>query len=485
MWSVLEQPVCQRATLVLIHFIWQGALIAAGLALALRLSRRSNASARYALSLAAMGLMAACPLVTFVVLAPAVILPAQPLGQAVGHDAPLAAGLLQPAQPYLLLAWLTGVSLLSVRLFASYAGTLWLRRGRLPLPETLAARASQLAHSLGVAAGRVFASARAREVIAVGFWRPVVLLPLAWLTAFPPDVIESAIAHELAHIRRWDLWVSLFQRWAETLLFYHPAVWWVSRQVNLSREMCCDELAAAAIGDRLVYANALDLVARQRVASPPLLAAAMMGEPKMKLLSRVRYVLGLNPANERASAWPLGVAAALLPAAIWAASLGAMSSAAPTARADNERGRGAAGAFQPQTQREAALYETIQQLQREMAELKRQVAELRGQRGTEGAARGETGRTVSRETGRAENPERFTTRRSAEGERDGRAGARDGEGVRRGPRDGEGGDKAGPRDGEGARRGPRDGEGERKSGERDGDRPREGGREGGGEARAR
>jgi hypothetical protein len=348
---------------------------------------------------------------------------------------------------------------------------------------------------LGVAAGRVFASARAREVIAVGFWRPVVLLPLAWLTAFPPDVLEAAIAHEMAHIRRWDLWAGLIQRLVETLLFYHPAVWWVSRRVNLAREMCCDEMAAGAIGDRLSYVNALDQVARRLVSPPPLLAAAMIGEPRMKLLSRVRYVLGLNPARERAGMWPVGVAAALLPAAIWAASLGAMSSAAPTARADGERGRGAAGAFQPQTQREAALYETIQQLQREMAELKRQVAELRGQRGTEGGARRETGRTVSRETGRGESPERFTTRRSAEGERDGRAGARDGEGVRRGPRDGEGvrrgprdgegGDKAGPRDGEGARRGPRDGEGGRKSGERDGDRPREGGREGGGEARAR
>jgi hypothetical protein len=292
-------------------------------------------------------------------------------------------------------------------------------------------------------------------------------------------VIEAAIAHELAHIRRWDLWVGLFQRWAETILFYHPAVWWVSRQVNLSREMCCDELAAVAIGDRLVYASALDLVARQRVASPPLLAAAMIGEPKMKLLSRVRYVLGLNPAHEHASAWPLGAAAALLPAAIWAASLGLLPSAAQTARADGERGRTAAGAFQPQTQREAALYETIQQLQREMAELKRQVGELRGQRQSEGTPPRESGQRVSRESGRGESAERSVTRRSPEreagtrtGTRDGessRGGPRDGEGVRRGPRDGEGGARTGARDGEGVHRGPRDGEGDQKTGARDGE----------------
>jgi UDP-N-acetylmuramoyl-L-alanyl-D-glutamate--2,6-diaminopimelate ligase len=80
----------------------------------------------------------------------------------------------------------------------------------------------------------------------------MVLLPVCWLTEMTPEVLEAVVAHELAHVRRWDLWVNLFQRLVETLLFYHPAVWWVSRRVRLEREMCCDELAVSVTGERLV-----------------------------------------------------------------------------------------------------------------------------------------------------------------------------------------------------------------------------------------
>ncbi|MCX7826657.1 MAG: M56 family metallopeptidase, partial [Verrucomicrobiae bacterium] len=231
MWDALEQPICQRATMALLHFLWQGAAIAGLLAMTLRLLRRGSAAARYAASLAAMVLMVLVPVATFVMLdgatAPSSAGALSRLPPSGGNSLVSVAEVVRAAQPFLLLAWLAGVSLLNLRLFAGYAGTLWLRGRRQPIPRALAARAGQLARHLGVAAGRVFASARAREVIAVGFWRPAVLLPLAWLTTLPPDVIEAAIAHELAHIRRWDLWANLFQRWAETLLFYHPAVWWV------------------------------------------------------------------------------------------------------------------------------------------------------------------------------------------------------------------------------------------------------------------
>ena len=66
----------------------------------------------------------------------------------------------------------------------------------------------------------------------VGILRPMVLLPAAWIAEMPPEILEAVIAHELAHIRRRDLWATFFQRLVETLLFYHPAVWWISRRVS-------------------------------------------------------------------------------------------------------------------------------------------------------------------------------------------------------------------------------------------------------------
>ena len=68
----------------------------------------------------------------------------------------------------------------------------------------------------------------------------MILLPTSWLTELPPDMLESIIAHELAHIRRGDLWVNLLQRVIEVLLFYHPAVWWLSQRIRVERELCCD-----------------------------------------------------------------------------------------------------------------------------------------------------------------------------------------------------------------------------------------------------
>ena len=106
------------------------------------------------------------------------------------------------------------------------------------------------------------------------------LVPVAWVTEMPAEALEAVIAHELAHVRRLDLWVNLLQRVVETLFFYHPAVWWISRQLRQEREMCCDEMAVAATGERLAYVEALELVARERLTGVrPALAAGARGHP--------------------------------------------------------------------------------------------------------------------------------------------------------------------------------------------------------------
>src|SRR5438874_11455604 len=87
------------------------------------------------------------------------------------------------------------------------------------------------------------------------------------------------IAHELAHIRRLDGFVNLFQIGVETLLFYHPAVWWVSQRIRTEREHCCDDEAVAVSGDAVNYARALTLMEEWRTA-PSLLMAANRSEER-------------------------------------------------------------------------------------------------------------------------------------------------------------------------------------------------------------
>jgi uncharacterized protein (TIGR03435 family) len=109
------------------------------------------------------------------------------------------------------------------------------------------------------------------------------------MTNLTPGQIEAVLAHELAHVRRHDVLVNLLQVAAETALFYHPAVWWLSSQIRTEREHCCDEIATSVCGDAITYAEALVELERWRTASGAL-ALTATGRP---LLTRVRRILGL------------------------------------------------------------------------------------------------------------------------------------------------------------------------------------------------
>src|SRR6185437_5015097 len=121
----------------------------------------------------------------------------------------------------------------------------------------------------------------------MGWFRPVVLIPVTALTGLSPDQLEAVIVHELAHIKRLDCFVNLFQIAAETVLFYHPAVWWVSKAVRTERENCCDDIAVSVCGNPGGYARALAIMEGWR-ATPALVVAANSGS----LRSRVGRLLG-------------------------------------------------------------------------------------------------------------------------------------------------------------------------------------------------
>ena len=148
-------------------------------------------------------------------------------------------------------------------------------------------------------------------------------------------MLEAVIAHELAHLKRMDLWANFLQRIVETLFFYHPAVWWLSRRLRVERELCSDELAVAATGERLVYAQTLEHIANgHRSDFRPGLAAFLRGEGDMRLLQRIRNVL--SPPTSEQRHWPAGFVALGLAICLWTLSLALFGSLAPSARAADE-----------------------------------------------------------------------------------------------------------------------------------------------------
>jgi bla regulator protein blaR1 len=290
----------------LLHFIWQGAALAALFAVAMAACR--SAAARYALAVGALVLMMASPMITFFWLhretAPAVRSGAQgslPLVRTAAQRAIVPATAVTPTaaargpQPnamlWLVELWFLGVLVLSLR---TAGGLLLIERMRRteikPIGQELFARCVALQRKMGLDRVIRYCECHRLDAPAVlGWFRPVVLLPMRALTGMDEQQIEAVIAHELAHIRRLDCFVNLFQIAVETLLFYHPAVWWVSQKVRAERENCCDDEAISICGDAVVYARALTLMEEWRTAP-----ALMMAANRSPLAERVVRLLGLN-----------------------------------------------------------------------------------------------------------------------------------------------------------------------------------------------
>ncbi len=338
-------------TSVLIHFLWQGALLALILLVTVKLLDVRSVRLRYLLSVGTLLLMGMAPIVTAMLHRQGSSQPQHlPVARSAQSSpiieehtaintagrivADVQKGLAAPwnltIEVYVLFAWLVGVSILSTRLAIGFGVTVWSRVNLKPLSDEFEQRVRMLGDRLSVdARQRVFACVRVGQAVAVGFIRPVVLIPASWLTQLTPQMIEAIIAHELAHIRRRDLWVNLLQRIIETLLFYHPAVWWLSSRIRLEREMCCDEIAAGCF-DRVLYARSLESVAK--IGQGNLVMATLIsGGHKMKLLNRIRYLLGRAPADAAGNWWAVGFVALILPfAAAVAFSLSALARPAVT-----------------------------------------------------------------------------------------------------------------------------------------------------------
>jgi beta-lactamase regulating signal transducer with metallopeptidase domain len=326
-----EVEMVYRLGWTLVHSLWLGAIVAALLSAALVMLRRRSPQARYLVACAALGLIVAAPLATFPLVsapvpaapaavarvtgeaavlpaarlpvAPAVTAPAENLSAvapAPAEEGGFAAAVvrvshtLEPALPWLTLAWLCGVLALSLWRLAGWMGAQRLRRLAAPPSDpTFAARLNRLARALRVSRPvRLLESTLVRGPVVIGWLKPVILMPAGLATGLSADQVEAVLAHELAHIRRLDYLVNLLQAAAETTLFYHPAVWWVSRRIRAERENCCDDMAVAVLGNPVRYAEALTAVASIGPSSSRA-AAVALGSPGRELINRIRRLLGM------------------------------------------------------------------------------------------------------------------------------------------------------------------------------------------------
>lgn len=285
--SWFDQQWVERLGWTLIHFLWQGVLIAAAYAIA---KRSRTPQFRYLLACAALAAMVTAPVVTYIAITPA---PAPsnpfvgtiPISSAVAASAsthavafsPAAIALHNDVMPWLVLAWFAGVTIFWIRLTGA-----WLVAARMrstlarSAPREWQRKLNEIAARIRVSRPvKLIVSAAVQVPTVIGWLRPVILMPIGALAGLPPEHIEALLAHELAHIRRHDYLVNILQSIAEAFLFYHPAVWWISAQLRNERELCCDDEAVAFSCDTVTYARALaGLEAHRPVHFNPALAAS-------------------------------------------------------------------------------------------------------------------------------------------------------------------------------------------------------------------
>lgn len=313
LWSVLMGTTGQVLGWTLLHFLWQGVLVAALLAVSLRLLRGHGPHVRYLVGCGALILLAGLPVGTAMFLSergPPAPSSDEPLvihegsgeevspREATSASSPgnwMELGTWADAQvpnilPWIVMAWGIGVLACLGRLFGGFWHARRLRRSAAPAPTQWRKRVDDLADRFGLNETVTLRCSQHVSVPTVaGWWKPVLLVPTGFLTGLPPAHVEGIILHELAHVRRHDILITRIQTLCETVFFYHPATWWISRRVRQIREHCCDDRVLETNVDRVAYARALASLAEQACTkrSPAISPTAGDG----KLLTRVRRIL--------------------------------------------------------------------------------------------------------------------------------------------------------------------------------------------------
>ena len=310
--SHLLSPTAMRLmALTLLHFLWQGTAFAALAYAGMAFCR--TAASRYAMGLTMLVMMAVAPAATYLTLQ------GQESGGAEAMNSFRAEGsqvTLVSAAPakfvaksaatpvsdgvpgyflWLVEIWFAGVMLFSLRSAGGVFVVERLRRKESKqVSEQLRELCATLQQKMGLQRLVNFYECNRLDAPAVAGWlRPVVMLPVTALTGLSEAQLSSVIAHELAHIKRFDSLVNLFQIGVETLLFYHPGVWWLNKRIREERENCCDDMAVEVCGSPLTYAHALARLAESRTA--PRLMMAANGRP---LAARVARLLGVGKKAE-------------------------------------------------------------------------------------------------------------------------------------------------------------------------------------------
>lgn len=293
----------------LFHSIWQGFLVAIILLIGLKITDDKSAKFRYALSFAALMILLFSSGITFYsyyndpqysvtihsYLTKESLDKTQDNLNTAQIDSTNKSFLLDDAEKLfsnnlqiIVAAWLIGFIIFTFRFCG---GLIYISRlknvNHLELPNHIKEKLDHISSRLlNNKKLHVFESIHVSVPLTIGFLKPIILFPIGLISSLPIAQIEAILAHEIAHIKRYDFFVNIIQSIAETILFYHPVVWWISSVIRNERENCCDDIAIKLCMDRIAYSNALINI-QQLKASNSILAIALNGK-ESNLFRRIK-----------------------------------------------------------------------------------------------------------------------------------------------------------------------------------------------------
>lgn len=310
--QLLGDGVIRAIGWTLLHSLWQGMIIALALAFVMLAMRRQSSNARYLAGLSALGLLMITAIFTFFkIYTPTAI--HSSTTQLAETDMMLESGAAMASElvateqgvwqtlqyfgsyfevhlPFIVLVWILGVFVLTLRMLGELAYIQHLRhsKGKF-ITGKWQDRLQEIAWEMGIQhTVELKESLRINGPILTGYFKPIILIPFGLITNLTPAQMESVLAHELAHIKRHDYLVNLVQSLVETVLFFNPAVWWISSLIRTEREHSCDDLAIDVTGDEVTFVKTLAQLEEMRMANAKV-ALAFNG--KGGVLGRIQRII--------------------------------------------------------------------------------------------------------------------------------------------------------------------------------------------------
>jgi len=304
--QIFSSPSIQALGWTLLHSLWQGLIVIVVSLLVIRSMPVKWSGIRYLVATGALLVIFFSSVATFVVLndsvkqvSPEIASLAQqayPV-QSPQTESSYVTGLLltftstlQYYLPLIVLCWAAGTILFTIRLLGGWLTVRRLKASAIPVEDQWNGRLQHLVGKLGISdVVRLAESAIAQAPMVIGYFKPVVLLPLGMLGGLSTEQLESIIIHELIHIRRRDYLINLLQSILEAVFFFNPFVWIVSGIIRREREHCCDDAVIALHGNPLAYAYALTALEEARLSRSGL--ALSLAENKNQLLNRIKRIM--------------------------------------------------------------------------------------------------------------------------------------------------------------------------------------------------